>query len=163
VNSETGCWKCFSACGRGGSLVDFEMTLTGSDFKAALATICSIIGRPMPERARMTHEEWHALQGAREREEQEHKESQYFSDAALILSEYALASLDSHAEERAIYTLLIDDVRKDSRALYRDCQKRHPEIVGALVGAGHRIDRRQQMWLLNFIESMAAEDSQDAA
>ena len=39
VRSETGEWFCHSACGRGGSLIDLEMELSGADFKAAKAEI----------------------------------------------------------------------------------------------------------------------------
>ncbi|MEK7752024.1 MAG: CHC2 zinc finger domain-containing protein [Acidobacteriota bacterium] len=39
VNAEDGAWFCHSQCGRGGSLFDLEMELTGCDFKAAAERI----------------------------------------------------------------------------------------------------------------------------
>jgi putative DNA primase/helicase len=45
VKSETGEWFCHSVCGRGGSLIDLEMELSGADFKVALAEIFRVVGR----------------------------------------------------------------------------------------------------------------------
>ena len=33
VNAETGLWMCHSQCGRGGSIYDLEMALTGANFR----------------------------------------------------------------------------------------------------------------------------------
>ena len=101
VNSETGCWYCFADCGRGGSLIDFEMALTGADFMTALGVVCAIVGRPMPERARMTRGEWRTAQDAREREKEERIEVLYFADAAAHLAEDVLEKLDPFDQERA--------------------------------------------------------------
>jgi predicted P-loop ATPase len=45
VNSETGAWFCHSKCGRGGSLFDLEMELSGTPFTEAAAEARSIAGR----------------------------------------------------------------------------------------------------------------------
>ena len=45
VKSETGMWYCHSLCQRGGSMVDFEMALTGSDFRRAAAEVDRIVGQ----------------------------------------------------------------------------------------------------------------------
>ena len=47
VNSETGAWCCHSQCGRGGSLIDFEMRRTGCSFSEALKVAQQIVGRPV--------------------------------------------------------------------------------------------------------------------
>ncbi len=47
INAETGCAQCFSECGRGWDLVALEQELTGADFKGAVATLESIVGRPL--------------------------------------------------------------------------------------------------------------------
>ena len=50
ISAETGRWHCFSKCGRGGSMIDFEAEITGANFKAALTEVFAVIGRRMPER-----------------------------------------------------------------------------------------------------------------
>jgi DNA primase len=44
VNPETGVWFCHSECGRGGSLFDLEMALTGVDFRTARKNVLQIMG-----------------------------------------------------------------------------------------------------------------------
>src|SRR5579864_575160 len=39
VNPETGNWFCHSQCGRGGSIFDFEMELSGVQFREAASNI----------------------------------------------------------------------------------------------------------------------------
>jgi putative DNA primase/helicase len=46
VNAETGMWYCHSECGRGGSMFDLEMTLSGTEFPAASNEVRRIVGRP---------------------------------------------------------------------------------------------------------------------
>lgn len=46
VNPSTGLWTCHSQCGRGGSMFDFEMSITGLDFKRAASEVCDVVGRP---------------------------------------------------------------------------------------------------------------------
>lgn len=45
VNPDTGLWFCHSECGRGGDILELEMTLTGSDFKNAKADVFWLVGR----------------------------------------------------------------------------------------------------------------------
>jgi hypothetical protein len=163
VNPETGCWYCFADCGRGGSLIDFEMMLTGADFMTALAAVFAIVGRAMPERARMTRDEWQAAQEARERENQERLEALYFADAAVIMAEDLLEQLGSCDQERFALTGLIEGLLIDPRTVYLDCREHHPTLVAALIEFGRRLDWQLQLSLLYFIEEMAQEDCQDAA
>ncbi len=48
VDSATGNFHCHSKCQRGGSAVDLEMALTGSDFKTAVVELEAIVGRVTP-------------------------------------------------------------------------------------------------------------------
>jgi putative DNA primase/helicase len=50
VNAETGLWMCHSRCGRGGSVYDLEMALTGADFPDAARAVRRIVGRQDPGR-----------------------------------------------------------------------------------------------------------------
>jgi P4 family phage/plasmid primase-like protien len=45
VNAENGLWMCHSQCGRGGSIYDLEMALTGAEFPEAAREVRRIIGR----------------------------------------------------------------------------------------------------------------------
>lgn len=163
VNPETGCWYCFAECGRGGDLLALEMALTGADFRSALAAVCAIVGRPMPERARMTRGEWHAAQEAQKREQQDALEALYSADAAAMMAESILEELDPWNKERAVHTRLIEGLRKDARAVYRDWRHRDPPMASALVEAGRRLDLRLQTRLLHFVQKMAVEDQGNAA
>ncbi|MGD1095116.1 MAG: VapE domain-containing protein [Bryobacteraceae bacterium] len=46
VNPKTGEWYCHSDCRRGGSMIDFEMELTGKPFREAAKAVRSLVGRP---------------------------------------------------------------------------------------------------------------------
>ena len=47
VSPASGVWCCHSECGRGGSLIDFEMKRTGCSFPDALKAAQQIVGRPV--------------------------------------------------------------------------------------------------------------------
>ncbi len=46
IDPETGSWFCHSKCARGGSLIDFEMELSGKLFADAAIDVRAVIGRP---------------------------------------------------------------------------------------------------------------------
>jgi len=50
VNPQTGEWYCHSQCGRGGSLIMFEMEVGGKSFAEAAADARAIVGRLEPQR-----------------------------------------------------------------------------------------------------------------
>ena len=52
VEAATGRWFCHSACGRGGDLINLEISLTGSDFKDAKTEVFRLIGRVEPDHQR---------------------------------------------------------------------------------------------------------------
>lgn len=45
IDKETGKWKCHSECQKGGDILEFEMELTGCEFKNALKSVSGIVGR----------------------------------------------------------------------------------------------------------------------
>src|ERR1022692_3434872 len=53
VAPETGLWTCHSQCGRGGSIPDLEMALSGIDFKRALTEVDQLIGRSNGARSKL--------------------------------------------------------------------------------------------------------------
>jgi enoyl-CoA hydratase/carnithine racemase len=163
VDSETGRWTCFSQCGRGGSLIDFEMALTGTEFKAALAAVYGIVGRPLPDRIRMTRDDWRRVQEAREREERERREAFFFAEAAATMAEQALEILQTWDDERRVHAKLLEDLKADAVAVYRDWREYNPAMAAGLVAAGRNLDRRWQKTLLGFVEDMAAEGYPGAA
>ena len=50
INPQTGDWYCHSDCGRGGSLIGFEMEVGGKPFAEAAADARAIVGRAEPQR-----------------------------------------------------------------------------------------------------------------
>jgi hypothetical protein len=163
VDPATGLWYCHSQCSRGGDLLDFEMAMTGADFKTALAAVYAIVGRAMPERARMTREEWRRAQEAHEREEEERSAAAHFAAAAALLAEGVLEALEPFDEERAVQTRLIESLRRDPRAVYRDWREHNPEMAAALVLAGREHERRVHLRLAELILEMPPNEANDAA
>ena len=149
-----GLWFCFTKCGRGGGLIDFEMSLNRTDFRTALVAINSLLGRPMPEQVRLTRDEREISLQARERQRQELSEAFFFADAATLVAEAVLEELDPCHDERTFETRLIEDMRRDARAVYRDWHRRWPIMTAALVNIGRRHDRRLQESLCGFVESV---------
>ena len=45
VDPETGLWRCFSSCGRGGDIIALEQALTDTDVRSAMAEVFRIVGR----------------------------------------------------------------------------------------------------------------------
>jgi len=56
IDPQTGQWYCHAACGRGGDLLDFEIELTGANFKTAKAEVFRIIGREEDAKPRIVAE-----------------------------------------------------------------------------------------------------------
>src|ERR1035441_5229924 len=52
----TGLWTCHSQCGRGGSIFDLEMALSGMDFKRAAVEVNRIMGRANGGRSKLGRE-----------------------------------------------------------------------------------------------------------
>jgi CHC2 zinc finger len=56
VDPETGLWRCWSECVRGGDIITLEIELTGAPWRDAVAEIEGIVGRALLERL-ATHTE----------------------------------------------------------------------------------------------------------
>jgi hypothetical protein len=151
VDPASGLWICRSQCGRGADILDLEMSLTGADFKTALAAVYAIVGRQMPERARMTRHEWRIAREAHEREQHELLAAFYFAGAARVMAEGFLENLDPWDEERAVHTRLIEELRKDAPAVYRDCLERYPAMAAGLVAVGRARVRRLHIAVARYL------------
>lgn len=159
----TGLWYCHSQCGRGGDLLDFEMSMTGADFKAALAAVHAILGRPMPARARMTSQEWRAAREAGEREERDRCEAGYFAGAAILLLEGELERLPDDSSERRTSTHILDTLQADPLTIYRLYRASDEKSAAAWVRAGREHERRVHLSLAELILKMASEETNDEA
>jgi predicted P-loop ATPase len=57
VNEQTGDWYCHSRCGRGGSIISFEMEVTGRSFAESATEVRAIVGRvERPRKGRIVAE-----------------------------------------------------------------------------------------------------------
>lgn len=157
VNSETGQWYCFADCGRGGSILDFEMLLTGTDFKTALLAVYATIGRVMPEQARFTREEWRAAQQAAKRAEQDRRDADLFAHAAIHIMEGELERLPYDSSERQVWTHVLATLRADPVAIYRTCRENDETFAEAFVRVGNTHQERAQMRLAEFVMRMSSE------
>ena len=102
-------------------------------------------------------------QGELDREEQEQRDVRYFADAAAIMADQALDTLETWDEERRIHTRLLEDLKADAQAVYRSSRDGNPEMTAALVAAGRNHNLRLQRKLEKYIEGMAAEGHTGAA
>jgi hypothetical protein len=160
VEPNSGRWFCFSKCGRGGDILSLERALTGADFRTALEAVYAIVGRPAPARARMTREDWLAVQQARERRLQDRVDALHFANAAIILAEALLEQMDSCDEGRRAPTKLIADLREDACAVYFECRTHDPKMTAALVRTGRARERRLGWMIAGYF---AAAETSDAA
>jgi len=163
VEQETGRWFCHSKCGHGGSIFDFEMLLTGADFKMALASVYAIVGRPLPERARMTRDELRTAQEAIIREQRERQDAEHFASAAMLMLEGELERLPADSPERRTWTRILDTLRTNPVAVLQHCKDNDANCVAAWVCAGREYEQRVQLRLAYVIMQMASEDVTDAA
>lgn len=162
VNPETGCWYCFSDCGRGGSLIDFEMEFTGADFRTALNAVCNIIGRPWPD------SQWNAVHYYKDRDkrradERDQRDAAYFASAARLVMEGELERLPFDSPERRIWTQLLLAIGLDAQEILRRLKRVDLKSAEAWVTAGRRHQQRIQMRLVQFVLQVSPEDSSHAA
>ncbi len=113
----------------------------------------------MPERARMTREEWRAAQEARERRMLDSLAALYFADVAIILAEALLEQMDSCDEGRREPTKFIADLRDDAEAVYLECREHDPKMAAALVKTGRARERRLLRMIAGYIAATEASDA----
>lgn len=129
VNSDTGLWHCFSQCGRGGDILDFEQALTGIDFVTARREVYAIVGRDLPSTPKRTLAERRRFARQNARAEQ-----------------LAIAAQYWHRETMAELQLRKEGAPELSRAWIASCQTLYDfERMGAreLLEAYLRASREQ--------------------
>ena len=162
VNLETGCWYCFSDCGRGGSMIDLEIELNRTDFRTALAATYDIVGRPQPTTQigssveRMSRTE-------RFSQQRERGDAAYFASAAVLVVEGELERLPFDSPERRNWTRLLTEIRGDAVAVFRGLRQIDGKAAKAWAYAGRRHHRRIQLQLVRVIQHMASEETSRAS
>jgi hypothetical protein len=138
----------FADGGRRGGLLDFISRIRGCSAKEALAWLADFVGVPLAI-------EVHAATATdRQRWAEERRirrEAQYFSDAATVMTEWALEELPPADPERAMHTALSAALRASPEAEYRAWLERSPVWAEALVQAGRARAKRLQMLLANWL------------
>jgi DNA primase len=154
VDPETGLWRCWSVCGRGGDIIALEMAMTGAAWRESVAELERIIGRILLDRP-ATSGEWRALAERRDRERREMREAQFFRIAAASMAEHVLDELLEAVPERFGPTQFLLNLRSaDGAALltaYHDYRAREPRLTAALVFAGERAWQRLCERLARFV------------
>jgi hypothetical protein len=158
VDPETGLWRCWSECGRGGDIIELEIALTGEPWREAVAEIERIIGRVLLNRPASVTER-RALAERRQREQRETRAAEFFRIAAASVAEHILDGLPEAIPERFGPTQLLLDLRAAHGtallALYRDFREHDPQLAAALVYAGERAWQRLSTRLARFVAAGA--------
>jgi DNA primase len=154
VHPETGLWRCWSDCGRGGDIIELEIALTGATWREGVAEVERIIGRVLLNRPASVSER-RALAERRQREQRETRDAEFFRIAAASVAEHILDELPEAVSERFGPTQLLLDLRAAHRAallaIYRNFRECEPQLAAALVYAGERAWQRLSTRLAGFI------------
>lgn len=154
VDPETGLWRCWSVCGRGGDIIALEIALTGAQWPESVAEIEQIIGRVLLDRP-ATRAERLALAERREREQREMRAAECFRIAAASMAEHVLDELPEAVPERYGPTQFLLCIRAahgtDLLPLYRDYCEREPRLTAAFVYSGAQAWKRLCDRLARFI------------
>lgn len=154
VDPQSGLWRCWSACGRGGDVIELEMALSNSAWREAVLELERITGRTLLDRPG-TKAERHALAQHRQREQQEMRDAEFWRIAAESTAELVLEDLPEAVPERFGPTQFLRSVRSARGAtllaLYRDFRREKSQLAAAMVYAGERSWQRQCDALARFI------------
>jgi hypothetical protein len=154
VDPESGLWRCWSDCGRGGDIITLEIALTGASWREALTEIEQTIGRPLLDRP-AGRTERRLLAQSREQDERDRYNAEVWRSAREALAEDALDRLPPAVPERygPTQVLLLLRAAKGAElvALYRDHRAREPQLAAALVYAGERAWQRLCVRLARFM------------
>jgi hypothetical protein len=154
VDPETGLWRCWSVCGRGGDIIALEIALTGAPWLDSVAKIEQIIGRALLDRP-VIRAEQRASTDRRKREQEETRSAEFFRIAAASMAEQILDDLPEAVTARYVPTQLLIELRTAQGAallvIYRDFYVREPRLTAALVYAGERCWRRWCTQLARFV------------
>jgi DNA primase len=164
VDCETGLWKCFSQCGRGGDMVALEMVLTSATWRDAVTEIERIIGRSLL-RGPANLSQRRAGARKRSRDQRDRDDAEVWRLASEYMFELVLEELPEAVPERHYPTQQLLTLRAahgpDLLRLYRDYKDREPRLTAALVYAGERADGRRRERLARFVAALA--EKTDAA
>lgn len=153
VDPETGLWRCWSACGRGGDLFALEMAMTGAAWIDAVNEIERIVGRQFLHRP--TGREDRRAAAHRAREQRNLRDAEAWQIATAALAEEMLERLPEAVPERYAPTQLLLQLRRlhgaALLAAYRDWIERDPRLTAGLVFAGARARQRLGDRLARFI------------
>src|SRR5579863_8063334 len=163
VDPETGLWRCWSTCGRGGDIITLEMARTGAAWREAVAEVEHVLGRTLLDRP-TNRAERRSLAESRERARREVRDAEMFRIAAAAMAEQILEELPEAVPERFVPTQLLLSLRRADDAallaLYHDWLEHEPRLTGALVFVGERAWRRKCDSLARFVTTLAgAEDA----
>ena len=154
VDPDTGLWRCWSSCGRGGDIISLDMELTGAAWRGAVAEVEHIVGRVLLDRP-PSRVERRLMAEQRERQSLEVRDAEFFRIAAGELAEQILEDLPEAVPERYIPTQLLLELRGANHAallgMYRDFRALEPRLTAALVFAGERVWDRKCKRLARFI------------
>ena len=154
VNPESGLWRCWSRCGRGGDTIALEIALTGDSWREAVATVEGIIGRVLLSQP-TTRAERRVLAERQERKQRQIRAAEFFRIAATSMAEHVLDDLPEAVPERFGPTQLLLSLRSaDGAALlkvYNDYRAREPRLAAVLVFAGERAWQRMCTRLARFV------------
>jgi hypothetical protein len=158
VDPETGLWRCWSGCARGGDVIALEMELTGSPWRGAVAELEQVIGRVLLDRP-ASRAERQSFAERRKLEIREIRDAESFRIAALAMAEQTLEELRDAVPERFGPTQLLLSLRLTDNAgllaLYRDLRERNPRLAEALVLSGQLAWRRRCDALARFVNTLA--------
>jgi CHC2 zinc finger len=154
VDPETGLWRCWSSCGRGGDIIALEMALTGATWREAVAEAERILGRVLLDRP-ATRAERRVLAERHELEQREIRVVEFFRIAATSMAEQILEQLPEAVCERYGPTQLLLNLRNAQGAalltVYHDYRAREPRLAAALVSAGELEWHRMCTRLARFV------------
>jgi hypothetical protein len=158
VDPESGRWRCWSSCGRGGDIIALEMELTGAVWRTAVAEVEQMTGRVLLDRPANSAER-QSLAERRTLELREIRDAESFRIAALAMAEQILDELPDAVPERFGSTQLLLSLRRSGDpallAVYREFRARDRRLAAALVHAGQSAWRRRCDALARFINALA--------
>ena len=158
VHPETGLWRCWSDCNRGGDIITLEVALTGGAWLDAVEEIERIVGRPLLNRS-TNRIERRALADRLARDQREGQNALFWRIAAESMAEELLAELPEAVPERFGPTQFLLSLRaangRGLLTLYRDYCSHDSQLAAALEFAGERAWRRRCDALAGFVAAGA--------
>ena len=169
ADPETGLWRCWSDCGRGGDIIAFEIALTGAAWRDAVAEIESIIGRVLLERP-ATHTERRIFAERRHTANDIAEDIKNWRDAAIHETNgHKLAAVqsgddDSLARAASLCHLLENGSPADSIREFIRQRTKDPADVARLITAGRERDTEALRITDEVVRMLAASEAlRDAA